>query len=141
MKVLALRAAVLTVTVLMTAGGGVASAAETVVNFDGLAAGELVRSQYEGQGLKLGSAAELGQPSPGSGDCGAPTVTAESVPAQSPPNYATLASCAGGGPTFKGTFGKLLNDPSGPLSVYVRNVRGRHSLGAGAADRLRQRRS
>ncbi len=113
----------LAVTAVLTAGGGVASAAETVVNFDGLEAGALVKSQYEGQGLKLGSAAELGQSSPGPGDCGAPTVTTGgAAPAQSPPNYAMLASCPGGGSTFKGTFGKLLNDPPGPLSVYVSNV-------------------
>lgn len=51
----------LAVTVLLTAGGGVASAAETVVSFDGLGAGELVKSQYEGQGLKLGLGDPLGR--------------------------------------------------------------------------------
>jgi PKD repeat protein len=101
---------------------GVASATETTVNFDGLSSGTIVKTQYEAQGLKLGSASELGRPSPGEGDCGAPTVQAEGVfSASSPPNYATLPGCPAANP-FKGTFGALAGTPRRALSVEVRNL-------------------
>ncbi|MHB8242903.1 MAG: PKD domain-containing protein, partial [Solirubrobacteraceae bacterium] len=110
---------------LVISGWALASAAfatETTVNFDGLSSGTIVKAQYEAQGVKLGSAGELGQPSPGEGDCGAPTVQAEGAfTASSPPNYATLPGCPAANPS-KGTFGALLGQPRRALSVKVRNL-------------------
>jgi PKD repeat protein len=101
-----------------------ASAAETTVNFDTLAAGAIVTTQYEAQGLKLGHATELGQASPGPGDCGPPTVATEAggVPAASAPNYAILPACPSAGTPFRGTYGALLGTPRGALSVEVSNL-------------------
>lgn len=100
-----------------------ALASETAIGFDNLSQGEVVASQYEAQGLKLGTATEFGQTSPGVGDCGSPTVEAgtAATPAASAPNYAILPACPGGGPLFKGTYGALLGGPRGSLSVEVRN--------------------
>jgi len=105
-----------------------ASAAETVVSFDSLKAGEIVTTQYEAQGLKLGFAEEFGQKSPArekEGNCGPPTVEEEGksgIKAASPPNYAVLPVCPSAGPPFKGTYGALLGPPRGALSVEVRNL-------------------
>ena len=102
-----------------------ACAAETVANFDNLTAGAIVTTQYEAQDLKLGRASELGQASPGNGDCGPPTVAAEAAngpPAASTPNYAILPACASAGTPFRGTYGALLGDPRGALSVDVSNL-------------------
>lgn len=125
----ALRGVLLAVLLALTSGlatASAASAAETVVSFDGLAAGELVKAQYEAQGLKLGFATELGQKSPaeGKGDCGPPTVAAEEagLKAASTPNYAVLPSCPSAGTPFRGTYGALLGHPRGALSVEVRNL-------------------
>ncbi|HEY2537249.1 MAG TPA: PKD domain-containing protein [Solirubrobacteraceae bacterium] len=98
--------------------------AETVVNFDGLSAGELVTNQYEARGLRLGTAAELGQTSPneGKGDCGAPTVRKEEpgVEAASSPNDAALPLCVSSGLEFSGTYGALLGNAGDRLGVDVR---------------------
>jgi PKD repeat protein len=104
-------------------GGSVAEAgAETVVNFDNLAAGAVVTNQYEAQGLKLGSATDFGQSSPkeGKGDCGPPAVQ-EGVPAASPPRYVVLQQCISpGAKKFSGTFGALVGRPGDKLAVDVR---------------------
>ena len=105
---------------------GVAAArvdAETVVNFDGLEAGQAVTNQYEAQGLKLGTATEVGAPSPGAGDCGAPTVRDEtefSVEASSRPKYALLAECGSGALKFGGTFGALQGGPGSRVGFDAR---------------------
>lgn len=112
----------------MAMGGlvGVASAAAgtTTIGFDNLTAGEVVKAQYEAQGLKLGMAEEVGQvsPAPGKGDCGSPQVEAESAGAKasSPPNWAVLASCAATG--FRGTYGALLGSPAVSMSVAVSDL-------------------
>jgi hypothetical protein len=98
---------------------GVALGAETTINFDGLKAGELVKAEYEAQGLKMGTAAEVGFPGVATADCGAPTVTGGTggTPAASAPNYASLASC----PSGRGTYGALLGHARGALAVDVRN--------------------
>jgi hypothetical protein len=103
-------------------GGGVAEArAETVVNFDGLKAGEAVTTQYEALGLKLGSSKELGGPSPGEGDCGAPTTQEGAVPAASGTKYAILPECTPAAPgTFSGTFGALVGRAGSVVGVEVR---------------------
>ncbi len=105
----------------------VAAATETEVNFDNLTAGELVTTQYEPLGLKLGSAEQLGRPPAGlKGDCGAPKVEegtpGNPIKAASPPNYATLPTCVTSGPAFSGTYGALLGAPRGALSLEVSNV-------------------
>ncbi len=108
---------------LALAGAESASAAETTVNFDGLAAETLVKGQYEGVGLKLGSSKELGAPSPGQGDCGPPTVKEDAaLQPPSPPKYALLPACVAPGSMFHGTFGQLLKHPAGQLSLYVRDL-------------------
>jgi PKD repeat protein len=104
-----------------------ARAADTVVNFDGLAAGELVGNQYEAQGLRLGKATEFGLAAPAVGDCGLPSVQKEGSPgiAFSSPNYAVLENC-GPDPASprhsSDTFGKLLGAPRGSVSVEVRDL-------------------
>lgn len=97
-----------------------ASASEAVVGFDGLAAGTLVTNQFEAEGLKLGEAAELGAPS-GQGDCGPPTVQTGSTPTPTPsaPNFAELPICPAAGSVFEGSYGALLHDPTGPISMRV----------------------
>lgn len=104
--------------------GSVAEAsAETVVNFDNLAAGEPVTTQYEAQGLKLGSAIEVGAPSSGTGDCGAPIVRDETelgVEATSKPKYAALPQCGSGPQKFSGTVGALIGHTGSRLAVNVR---------------------
>jgi hypothetical protein len=94
---------------------GNASAAETTVNFDSLTPGTAVTTQYEAQGLKMGTAAGVGFPGVATADCGAPTVTkgTASIPAPSPPNCATVLECAGGA---RGTYGALPGHPRGALS-------------------------
>lgn len=103
-----------------------AVAAETEVNFDDLAGGTLVTTQYEPQGLRAGRAEELGQPPAGlQGDCGAPTVegpVGTPIKAASPPNYALLPTCVSAGPPFSGTYGALLGAARGALSLEVSNV-------------------
>ena len=100
---------------------------ETVIGFDhfpggaAVPAGTLVTDQWEAEGLKLGTAKELGQ-STVAGDCGSPSVQAETTtPAASAPNYAVLATCFGAANT-QGAFGALLGAPRGSLSVKVRNL-------------------
>jgi PKD repeat protein len=94
-----------------------AAAAETVVNFDGLAAGEKVTNQYAAEGAEFGTAPSFGQPAPSHGDCGAPTVAALAS-APSPPNYALLTTC-GGLSVYGGTYIALLKHPRGSPSVRV----------------------
>jgi hypothetical protein len=96
------------------------AAGETTINFDGLKAGEAVTNQYAGEGLEFGTSSGFKEPSPGPGDCGAPTVRAE-APAHSGSNYAVLPACVPAGPTFVGSYGAL-HHPSGSISVYVSNV-------------------
>lgn len=107
------------------------AASETVIGFDhfpggaAVPTGTVVEAQWEAEGLKLGTSKELGGPSPGSGDCGAPTVKSETeahVPAASSPNYAVLPLCLAAGPPVHGTYGALLGHPRGTLSVEVRNL-------------------
>jgi PKD repeat protein len=97
------------------------AAGETTIGFDNLAVGTLVTSQYEAQGLKLGKAGEFGQPAPEPGDCGAPAI--EEGEAVSPPRYTLLKSCKAlpALPESSGTFGALLGQARGSLSVEVRN--------------------
>lgn len=104
-----------------------AQGAETVIGFDHFPGGEevpsgtVVADQWEAEGLEFGKAEEFGQPSV-AGDCGKPTVEAEtSVPAASPPNFAVLATCFGAFNT-QGTFGALIGAARGSLSVEVRNL-------------------
>jgi PKD repeat protein len=109
------------------ATAAVASAAETVIDFDTLSAGEIVTNQYEAQGLKLGHAADFGQLPPAVGDCGSPAVVKEELPVRafSPPNYALLAECeppVGSVAGYSGTYGALLKSPHAPLSVEVSDL-------------------
>ncbi len=111
----------------VTFGAGAARAsAETVVGFDppSVNAGEPVTTQYEAQGLRLGSAAEFGQKSPheGKGDCGAPQARKEEpgVEAASPPNDAALPMCVAASTEFSGTYGALIGRPGNRLGVEVR---------------------
>jgi hypothetical protein len=105
-----------------------ASAAETIIGFDhfpggaAVAPGTVVSNQWEAEGLELGLASGFGQPSPGPGDCGSPTVQLETAlaPAFSPPNFALLNKCVG--EASSGTYGALLSHPRGSLSVEVRNL-------------------
>ena len=103
-------------------GAGMADAgAETIVNFDNLAAGTPVTTQYEGQGLRLGSAQELSTPSPGAGDCGAPITQEGAVPAVSGSKYAALTECLPAAPTtFSGTVGALIGRAGSRVDVDVR---------------------
>lgn len=98
-----------------------ASAAETTVGFDPpLSPGEVVKSQYEAQGIRFGTRTELGLG--GSGlTCGAPIVEKGFEPPSSP-DFAELQPCPSAGPPFTGTYAKLLASPSGSVSVYVRNL-------------------
>ncbi|HXD54014.1 MAG TPA: PKD domain-containing protein [Solirubrobacteraceae bacterium] len=121
-RIVALLAFLLALTGALAASAPVAAATETVVGFDGLAAGTTVTTQFESVGLRLGKADELGAVG-GAGDCGAPTVQAASGATPTPPsapNYAQLPTCTDpAAPTFEGTFGKLTRTPTGPLSVQV----------------------
>jgi PKD repeat protein len=108
-----------------------ASAAETVVGFDhfpgggAVPVGTVVTNQWEAEGLKLGKAEAFGQGSPGAGDCGAPTVQGDAVnEPPSTPNYAILANCKQkpGEAESSGTYGALLDHPTGALSVDVRDI-------------------
>jgi PKD repeat protein len=104
-----------------------ASASETTIGFDDLTAGELVGSQYEAQGLKLGKATEFGQKALTAGDCGLPAVQKEPSPgvAFSSPNYVVLENCGpdpAGPHTSSDTYGKLLGSPRGSVSVEVRDL-------------------
>jgi PKD repeat protein len=129
---IAIAAGALVVLLLLTAWAarpGAALAAETVVSFDTLTAGERVSTQYEAQGLKLGFAGEFGQGSPEKekeGNCGAPTVESESGPkgvkAASPPNYAILPACPSAAARWEGTYGALLGAPRGAISVEVSDL-------------------
>jgi PKD domain len=102
-----------------------AIAAETEVNFDPPAvnAGEAITNQYEAEGLRMGTSAALGGPTPsGACDGGSPTTQEGPPPAASPPDYAVLPTCAALGQ--QGTYGAFLGPPRGALSVEVRNVVG-----------------
>ncbi len=103
-----------------------ARAADTVVNFDGLAAGALVGNQYEAQGLRLGKSAALGLKASSVGDCGSPSVQKEASPgiAFSSPNDALLARCkpVPASPNSSGTFGQLLGQGRGSVGMEVRNL-------------------
>ncbi|MGA2454438.1 MAG: PKD domain-containing protein [Solirubrobacteraceae bacterium] len=102
-----------------------AAASETVVGFDNLAVGEVVKDQYEALGLKLGLASELGLKSSVTGDCGAPTVEEDAfgtLHLPSPPRYAKLPDCVAAGPERAGTVAALTAHPSGAVSVYVRDL-------------------
>jgi PKD repeat protein len=113
---------------------GARASSQTTVGFDDLAAGTRVTNQHKAQGLELGSASSFGQSSPGVGDCGSPTVQAETLAtgftAASPPNYAVLPFCASAGPPFSGTYGALLGAPRSSLSVKVRNS----TIGTGSVE-------
>ena len=106
-------------------GAAPAQAAETTIGFDELAVGTPVTNQYEAQGLKLGKAGEFGQPAPEPGDCGSPAVEEGATPSDafSPPRYALLVKCKAvpASPNSRGTFGALLGQARGSLSVEVRN--------------------
>ena len=116
----ALTAGVVCVTWIAAFGAGAARAgAETVVNFDDLTVNTTVTNQYAPQGLRLGSAQELGAPSPIAGDCGAP-ITQEAVPAASGTKYAALAECLPAAPkTFSGTVGALIGRAGSQVAVDV----------------------
>jgi hypothetical protein len=103
--------------------------AETVIGFDhypGSAKvpeeGTKITGQWESEGLRLGTAAEVGDPAPGEGNCGAPSVASESggTKADSQPNYALLARCVGS--TIRGTYGALPGHPRGALTLAVRSL-------------------
>ncbi len=102
-----------------------ARASETTVGFDDLMVGTPVSDQYEAQGLKLGHATEFAQTALSVGDCGSPTVREGGSPSDafSPPRYALLAKCQpdAAAPFSSGTFGALLGQGRGSLSVEVRN--------------------
>lgn len=101
---------------------GAALAGEVTIGFDDLSPGALVTNQYEADGIELGSAASFGQTAPAGGDCGPPTVEAESVatPAVSAPNYAILPPCPAAGPPISGTYGAL-SHPATSVSVQARD--------------------
>ena len=118
-------AVILAALTFLLATASAAEAAETVVNFDTLPAGELVTNQYHAQGLEFGLSSAFGQTSPGVGDCGAPSVQGDAVnEPPSPPNYAVLARCrrTAAEANFSGTYGELLDHPAGAISVYVRDL-------------------
>jgi PKD repeat protein len=104
------------------------AASETSIGFDRLPdgtavpAGTVVTNQWEVEGLELGTAKGFGQEKV-AGDCGSPTVQAQTAVAgaASPPNFAVLATCFAAFNT-QGTFGALLGQARGSLSVKVRNV-------------------
>jgi PKD domain-containing protein len=111
------------------------AAGETItVGFDDLAVETLVGNQYAAQGVELGTAASFGRKGPANGDCGSPTVKEGPSPsfAFSPPKYALLGQCRAdpASPAYSGTFGKLLGQPRGSLSVKARD------LTAGSVDQL-----
>jgi PKD repeat protein len=97
------------------------AAGETTIGFDTLATGEVVANQYEAQGLRLGVAATFGQKAPVTGDCGSPTV--KEGAAFSSPKYAALEKCKAdpASPFSSGTYGKLLGQPRGSVSVEIRD--------------------
>ncbi len=104
----------------------------TVIGFDNLSAGTVVTNQYEPQGVVFGPSSTLETSFlPGKGDCGAPSVTAETAlnPAFSPPNYAQLGACnvaLPGQPAqyYAGTFGAFTNYPRGSVSAEVSETSG-----------------
>jgi hypothetical protein len=114
----ALASAVLAALLIGAWGASPASAAETTVSFEGLAAGTEVKSQLKAQGIEFGRPEEFGQAALAS-KCGGPTVGAQ--PLYSPPKYALLAVCAGGVAKL-GTFGALVNHPRGTLSMQVEDL-------------------
>ena len=107
-----------------------ASAAETTIGFDHLSEGTEVTNQFEGEGLKLGKAESLGMPAAdvGKGNCGPPIVRENSgiagsaFPARK--NYALLAECPPALEAAAGTYGALLDDPQGAVSVQARLLGG-----------------
>jgi hypothetical protein len=100
------------------------AAGETTIGFDNLAVETVVGKQYAAEGLELGTAASFGQKELAAGDCGSPTVKEGS--AFSSPKYALLAACEQkgdpAGPFWSGTYGKLLGQPRGSVSVEVRDL-------------------
>ena len=103
-----------------------AFASETEVPFDppAIAANQEVTNQYEAQGLRMGTSAVLGGPTPvGACDGGSPTTRDGSLgpPAASPPDFAVLPTCVEAA-NHQGTYGALLGSPRGALSVEVRNL-------------------
>ena len=104
-------------------GPAAQAASQTVIGFDNLPVGTVVSNQYASLGLELGKAEAFGQPSPGEGDCGSPSVQ-DVVPGSSAPNYALLATCRRGAsaPAYSGTFGALLKHPKGSLALEVRDL-------------------
>jgi PKD repeat protein len=98
----------------VVASAPAAAAEETVVNFDSLAVGEPVTTQYASQGAEFGTAESFKAPKPPHGDCGAPTVQA-SASAPSPPNYALLAQCG----RYSGTYVSLRRHPRGTPALRV----------------------
>ena len=101
------------------------AAGETAtIGFDDLAAETVVGNQYGGEGLELGTAVGFGRKELSAGDCGSPTV--KEGTAVSPPKYALLAACAVKGdpaaPLWSGTYGKLLGQPRGSVSVEMRDL-------------------
>lgn len=106
------------VCVIVLSAGSAHATSDTVIGFDNLTRGTVVTTQYQTAGVEFGHAADFGKPSPGNGDCGAPTVATGAVPAYSSPNYAVLATCGG----YAGTFGKLLDYSRARVSVEVINL-------------------
>jgi PKD repeat protein len=96
----------------------------TIIGFDDLALETVVSNQYAGKGLELGAAASFGQKELAAGDCGSPTV--KEGTAYSPPKYALLVACQQkgdpAGPLWSGTYGKLVGQPRGAVSVEVRDI-------------------
>ncbi|HEX5309402.1 MAG TPA: PKD domain-containing protein [Solirubrobacteraceae bacterium] len=96
----------------------------TTIGFDDLAAETVVGNQYAGKGLELGLATSFGQKELAAGDCGSPTV--KEGTAFSPPKYALLGSCEQKGdpaaPFWSGTYGKLIGQPRGSVSVEMRDL-------------------
>jgi PKD repeat protein len=118
-------AALATVGACLLGAGNANAASQTVIGFDNLPVGTIVSKQYELQGLELGRAEEFGQPSPGAGDCGSPSVGSGAALAFSEPNYGLLATCRQGAsaPAYSGTYGVLSAHPKGSLSVEVRDLK------------------
>ncbi|MGH2879101.1 MAG: PKD domain-containing protein [Solirubrobacteraceae bacterium] len=104
----------------------------TTIGFDDLPLETVVGKQYAPEGLELGTAVSFGQKGLAAGDCGSPKVKAGPSPsfAFSPPNFALLNKCGDPAGPSSGTYGKLLGQPRGSLSVEVR------SLAVGSVDQV-----
>jgi hypothetical protein len=112
--------------------GPAGATTNTTIGFDDLVGGTVVTNQYGSDGVTFGTAAGTGV-TPGTSDCGPPTVRSDASFAQSyahsPPNVASAPHCGNGEFSNVGTFAAFAY-PRKSVSAYVGTVVGATGLKA-----------